>query len=103
MPSQHEYVNRLRQQLEDWDYQLDRLEHRVQDLGNDARDRAKQKLADVRRYRADVEARLKKLESAAGDALEDVRDGLEIAWDGLKTGFLAARSEFEEEHKEKQD
>lgn len=97
MASHEEYIQKLRNQLEEWDYELDRLEHRVEDLGNEARERAKQKLEDAREYRREVEGKLKKLESAAGEALQDIRDGIELAWDGLKTGFAAARSEFEDD------
>lgn len=97
MASHEEYIQKLRKQLEEWDYELDRLEHRVEDLGNEARERAKQKLEDAREYRRDVEGKLKKLEGAAGEALQDIRDGIELAWDGLKTGFAAARSEFEDD------
>lgn len=97
MASHEEYIRKLRSQLEEWDYELDRLEHRMEDLGTEARERAKQKIEDARDYRRDVEGRLKKLESAAGDALQDIRDGIELAWDGLKTGFAAARSEFEDD------
>lgn len=99
MPSHEDYIQKLRNQLEEWDYELDRLEHRVEDLSNEARQRAKQKLEDAREYRQEVEGKLKRLEGAAGDAIQDIRDGLELAWDGLKTGFAAARSEFEDDSK----
>lgn len=97
MTSRQEYIDRLRKQLEEWDYELDRLEHRLEDLTDEAHSRARQKLEEAREYRHDVEGRLRKLEEAAGNALEDIRNGLEIAWDGLKTGFYAARSEFEDD------
>lgn len=97
MASHHEYVQKLRNQLEEWDYELDRLEHRLEDLGNEGRRRAEEKLEEARQYRRDVEGKLKKLESSTGNALEDIREGLELAWDGLKTGFAAARSEFEDD------
>jgi chromosome segregation ATPase len=99
MSSHQEYIDRLKKQLEEWDYELDRLSHRVEDLGQDARQQAKQKLEDAKAYRSEVEGKLKKMEQAAGDALDDLREGVEIAWEGLKTGFYAARSEFEDDKK----
>ena len=43
-----------------------------------------------------LEAKLEKLESHGEDAWQDIKAGVELAWDGLKTGLLAARSEFED-------
>ena len=104
MSSHQEYIDRLRKQLEEWDYELDRLEHRVRDLADQARERAKKQLESARGYRQDVEKKLERLEDSANHALEDLRDGLEIAWDGIKTGYYAARAEFEDDKdREKQE
>lgn len=91
------FIDRVRQQLEDWDYQFDRFEHRVQDLGKELQDKASARLDEFREKRSELETRLKDLEEKSENALEDLKDGIEIAWDGLKTGFFAARSEFEDD------
>lgn len=97
MTDELSFADKVRQQLEDWSYQLDRLEHRVADLSKEGGEKAKLSLADFRSRRDQLEARLKTLESASESAVEDLKDGIEIAWDGLKTGFYAARSEFEKD------
>ena len=99
MSEKQSFIDRVRQQLEDWDYQIDRFEHRAEDLGKELEGKARAKLQEFRDRRADLEKRLKELEDKSEHALEDMKDGIEIAWDGLKTGFFAARSEFEDDDK----
>lgn len=95
--SESTFIDRIRRQLEDWDYQLDRFEHRVEDLGHELRARAQARVQEFRGKRHELEQRLGELEKASERALEDLKDGIELAWDGLKTGFYAARSEFEKD------
>lgn len=95
MPERKEFAQRVRQQLEDWDYQLDRLSARLVDLSHEWRQQARQRLITIRNRRDQLETELTELENHSGDAWQDIKAGIELAWDGLKTGLLAARSEFE--------
>ena len=52
MSEKQSFIDKVRQQLEDWDYQLDRFEHRVQDLSHDIQDKAKEKLAEFKETRS---------------------------------------------------
>lgn len=97
MSEQKSFADKVRQQLEDWDYQFDRFEHRVGDLSQELQGKAREVVSDFSEKRKELESKLKDLEEASERALEDLKDGIEIAWDGLKTGFYAARSEFEDD------
>ena len=99
MSDKKDFTARARQQLEDWDYQLDRLSARLNDLRDEWRDEAREKLNEMKGRRSEFEEKLERLESHGDDAWDDIKAGLEIAWDGLKIGFLAAKSEFEDNKK----
>lgn len=99
MSDKKDFTARARQQLEDWDYQLDRLSARLNDLRDEWRGEAQEKLNDMKSRRSEFEEKLERLESHGDDAWGDIKAGLDIAWDGLKTGFLAAKSEFEDNKK----
>jgi len=99
MSDKKDFTARARRQLEDWDYQLDRLSARLNDLRDEWRDEAREKLNEMKGRRSEFEEKLERLESHGDDAWDDIKAGLEIAWDGLKTGFLAAKSEFEDNKK----
>ena len=96
MTDKKDFADNIRQKLEDWDYQLDRLTARLGDKREEGREDAKQKIAEIQDRRDELEAKLEKLESHGEDAWDDIKAGVELAWDGLKTGLLAARSEFED-------
>lgn len=95
--SEPTFIERMRNQLEDWDYQLDRFEHRVKDMRDELQGKAKVRIEEFRDKRRELEGRVVELEKSSERALEGLRDGIELAWDGLKTGFYAARSEFEKD------
>ncbi|MED5388535.1 MAG: hypothetical protein VX793_06760 [Pseudomonadota bacterium] len=99
MSEKKDFADSIRQKLEDWDYQLDRLSARLDDLRDEWRAEANQKITDFKARRDELEAKLEKLEGHGEDAWEDIKSGIELAWDGLKTGLLAARSEFEDKDK----
>ena len=101
MSDKKDFIESVRQKLEDWDYQRDRMVARLGDLSHEWREGAEAKLDDFNAQREELEARLEVLESRGEDAWQDIKDGIELAWDGLKTGLLAARSEFEDKDKEK--
>lgn len=99
--SHESFIEKLRAQLEEWDYQLDRFEHRAKDMSHDLQEKAGTKVEEFRGKRHELEHKLGELEKASERALEDLRDGVELAWNGLKTGFYAARSEFEKDEEDK--
>lgn len=101
MNKRHEYLEKLKAQLEEWEYDIDRLEARLEDAQGEARIKMDKAIADLKSRQKDVQAKLKKMEEAAEDAWQDVKDGLELAWDSLKLGFLAAKSEFIERSEQK--
>lgn len=100
MSDKKDFTARARQQLEDWDYQLDRLTARLNDLRDEWREDAKEKIAEMKHRRKEFENKLERLESHSDDAWDHIKTGLELAWDGLKTGFLAAKNEFDENKKD---
>ena len=101
MSKRHEYLEKLKAQLEEWEYDINRLEARLDDAQGEAKVKLDKTLKDLKTKQKDVQGKLKKIEEAAEDAWHDVKDGLELAWDSLKLGFLAAKSEFIEKSQQK--
>ncbi len=93
MSKRHEYLEKLKAQLEEWEYDINRLEARLDDAQGEAKVKLDKTIKDLKTKQKDVQGKLKKIEEAAEDAWHDVKDGLELAWDSLKLGFLAAKSE----------
>ena len=102
MNKRHEYLTKLKAQLEEWEHDIDRLEARLEDAQGEAKVKMDQTITELKAKQKDVQGKLKKVEEAAEDAWHDIKDGLELAWDSLKLGFLAAKSEFmgKDQHKD---
>ena len=94
--SHSELIEKIKAQLDEWDYELDRMEHRAEDAQAELKSKYHELLADLKEKRIELLNRMDQYEDAAEDAIEDLKEGLEMAWDSIKLGFLAAKSEFTE-------
>ena len=92
--SHSELIEKVKAQLEEWDYELDRMEHRAEAVQADLKSKYHQLLDELKNKRTELIDKLDQYEDAAEDALEDLKEGVEMAWDSIKLGFLAAKSEF---------
>ena len=103
MTKRNEYLDKIKAQLEEWEYDINRLEARLDDAQDEAKVKLDKTINDLKARQKDMQGRLKQLENAAEEAWTDVKDGLELAWDSLKLGFLAAKSEFIEKSQKKKE
>lgn len=97
--SKHEYIQKLKSQLDEWDYELDRLEARAKDVQVTVNEKVKSSVADLKQKSEQLKVRFREVEHATEEAASDVKDALEMAWNSIKMGVLAVRSEFEESDK----
>lgn len=91
----HETVEKFKQQLDQWDADLSRWETSTREAGVQFSDGLKKQMAEIRERSEEMRRRFSEVEHAAGAAAEDVKESLELAWDAIKMGFYAVRSEFE--------
>ena len=89
-----DYVNRLKAKLDDWNADIDRLEARLGDLAETARQECKEQIAQLRARRQDCETRVHGLSEAAAEAWEDMKAGLDVAAEALGSAIKAARERF---------
>ncbi len=94
--SHSEFIEKIKAQLEEWDYELDRMENRAGDIQTELKGKYQGALSELKHKRSELTNRLKQYEEATEEALEDVKEGLEMAWDAIKLSLVAARSEFKD-------
>ncbi len=97
--SKHEYIQKLKNQLDEWDYEIDRLEARAKDVQQSVNEKVKESVADLKVKSEQLKGRFLEVEHATEEAAADVKDALEMAWNSIKMGVLAVRSEFEDDEK----
>jgi len=87
MASHHELIKDLTDKLEEWDYKLDRLEHRARDLPKDLRTEVEAKLEKLKSYRAKLEDAEQALRNDTDKAVHEVEASIEDVWDTVKLLF----------------
>lgn len=77
MSSHKDKIAKLTQTLEDWDYKLDRLEHRLKDLPDEIKAKAEAKYEKLLSFRDSLKKKEQALVSASEDAVEDIEQSID--------------------------
>ena len=91
MVNREEYVQKLKQQIEQWNAQMTQWEA----MGRDAQNRYMKQLEEFRERRDEAMAELRRLQSASVDAWADMMKGTEAAFKSMQEAFENARKKFE--------
>lgn len=94
MSAHQDLIEKISNRLKDWDYQLDRLEHRISDLTGDAKQAARQRLEEARTHRQELRQKLDQAKGEAEQTLDSVRDNLESGFNNLKSRINSMRDDL---------
>ena len=94
MSKRDAYVEKMKAQLDQWNAELDRLEARRAEAEADTRLEIERQLASLRSQRDETRTKLRELESASDAAFDDLRRGVDHAWDSMSQAFREAMSRF---------
>lgn len=94
MSSHNELIEKLTEKLKSWDYQIDRLEHRLADLGEEGRQKANDALASLKEQRKQLASRLEAGRNNANEMVDDLKDGMDKAMDDLKSSLKKIREQL---------
>ncbi|CBL44570.1 hypothetical protein HDN1F_09870 [gamma proteobacterium HdN1] len=93
--AKNEFIRKIKDQLDELDYEINRLEARAKDLQQSVSDKVKEGVDDLKAKREQLAHRFRDAEQAAEEVAGDVKDALENAWDSIKKGISSIRSEIE--------
>jgi chromosome segregation ATPase len=94
MTTRHEYIEKLKDKLDEWDSDIDTLEEKAQHAKADLKFEYEDQLTALRRKRDDAKLKLAELMDASEDAWDDLKQGADEAWDSLKAAIEKALSHF---------
>lgn len=97
MSSHHQLIEKFSAQADKWDYELDRLQHRAMELEGELEQNLKQAVEELKLKRDGLKSRVSQLESAAEGSVEEISEGVEIAWAILTASFSDAKDRFSSE------
>lgn len=94
MSSKEEFVRKMHIKLDEWNAEIDALSVRAAAAEADARVEFRKQIEALRSKRDDARVKLKTLEDASENAWEDMKAGVELAWDVVSDAVRSATSRF---------
>lgn len=97
MSSHHEQIQKFAQTLEEWDYKIDRLEHRVKDLPDELRSLAQNKFKKLLDYRDELKVKEERLIESSEHAVHEIEKSVEEVVDTFSLLFKDVEMDVEVE------
>lgn len=87
MSSHHQKIEQISQLMEEWDYKIDRLEHRIQGLPAELNEEIQEKYQQLKAYRSSLQEKQHTLKEAPAHIVEEIAEYLDDAKDAVKLLF----------------
>jgi uncharacterized coiled-coil DUF342 family protein len=94
MMNREQAVDSLKQKLDQWNADLDRLESRAESFSDERRKELEETVETLKDKRKEAMDAFKRLDSASDDAFADVQEGVLEAWDKMSDSLEQARQRF---------
>ena len=88
------YVQKMKARLDEWNAEIDRLSAKAAASQADAKLEYDKQIEALKKQRDEAGQRLNELQSVSEDAWEDMRAGVDAAWDKMTDALDTAASRF---------
>ncbi len=94
MSRKEEFVRTMHERLDRWNAEIDALMEKADSVEANARAGYEKQIEVLRGRRDEARSKLKELESAGEGAWEDLKAGVELAWDAVSEALHSAAGRF---------
>lgn len=94
MPTKDEYVRKMHSKLDHWNAEIDKLATKASQSKAEMRAEYDKHIEELRTKRDEAKSNLERLQSAGEGAWEDMKVGVEMAWDAIGEAVDSAKSRF---------
>lgn len=94
MPSREDFIQGLKTRLDEWNSAIDELELKLHKVEADSKAKLEEQLQDLKKKRDSARNDLHNVQAASAEALEDMKSGLDLAWQSMNDSFRSALSRF---------
>jgi predicted RNase H-like nuclease (RuvC/YqgF family) len=94
MTSRHEYIDKLKEKLDEWDADIDELEDRARTAKAELKLELEDQITSLKLKRDIAKLKLSEIKDASEEAWEDIKAGAEEAWADVKDAMEKAKSHF---------
>lgn len=89
------YIQKFEAQLKEWNADLDKLQAKAQNTEAETKIKLDEQLTALRRQRDEAQHQLEQIQSSAGDAWEQFKQGAQESWSNLNEAVTRAKSQFQ--------
>lgn len=94
MTTRHEYIEKFKEKLDEWDDDIDELEAKAQIAKADLKYEYEDQMTSLRLKRDLAKLKMSEIKDASEDAWEDLKEGTDEAWHNLKEALEKAWSHY---------
>lgn len=94
MTTRHEYIEKLKNKLDEWEADIDEFEANTQKTTTELKFELEDQITALKVKRDIAKLKLAELMDAGEEAWQDIKDGADEAWGSLKEAIEKARSHF---------
>ncbi|CAG0970121.1 hypothetical protein [Geobacter sp.] len=94
MSTRDEYVKKLQVKLEEWNADIDKLSAKAGEVRADLKHDYAEQLEAVKAKQAVARQKFEELQKSGGNAWEDLKAGIELAWNAVGEAIDSAKSRF---------
>ena len=94
MTTKDDYIKKMHSRLDQINNEIDKLVARKEQLEEVGRAEFMKQMDDLRHRRDEALEKLRQIQDASGSAWEDIKSGLEMAWDSIAQAIESARRRF---------
>lgn len=94
MSTRDAYIQKMKDHLDEWNAEVDKLEKRMHEVSDDAKAAYEKRLAEARSKQQEFEKKIQGLRDAGDAAWEDVKNEAEHAWKAFHNSVNYFKSHF---------
>ena len=94
MSNRDAYVKKMKTKLDEWNADIAKIEAKAEGAEANMKIKYNEKIAALKQQREEATSKLRELQNAGDDAWEDIKTGLESAWDSLGEAVGSVKSRF---------
>lgn len=94
MSTKDEYVRKMHSKLDHWNAEIDALVAKADQAKAETRGEYHKQIEALRNKRDQAKGKMDELQHAGEGAWEDMKAGVEMAWDAVSEALSSARSRF---------
>jgi uncharacterized coiled-coil DUF342 family protein len=95
MQTRKEYVEQLKNKLDEWNADISKWEEKARDAKNDLTIEYEMRMDDLRKKRDEATGKLKELQASSEEAFKELKAGADSAWAAMREAFDKARTHFQ--------